>query len=111
MKIDTYLHLYIGADTNFGKLVGINQDTCFLLSENGKIDQRSISGSNTVKPLLKRINKLTPEQSIELNKRGLSIGRPKGYSFAPDAFLYLLGIRVDLFGLIDNELAIEMDSK
>ena len=110
MKIDNYLHLYIGADTNFGMLAGVMQDTCFFLSGNGEIIEHKISGEEQVKLILKRINNLTPAESTELNKKGFSIGRPKGYSFAPEAILFLLGLHVDLFGLIDNGLAIEMNS-
>ena len=38
MKIEDYLHLYLGCDTNDGKLVKINGSTCFILSQNeGKL--------------------------------------------------------------------------
>lgn len=38
MKIADYLHLYLGCDTNKGKLAGINGSTCFTLSKNGEIN-------------------------------------------------------------------------
>jgi hypothetical protein len=76
--------------------------------ENGEIIERSILQEEPVKLPLKKINNLTPEQSAELNNKGFSIGRPSGYSFTPDAILYLLSIRVDLFNLIGRGLAEEI---
>ncbi len=58
--------------------------------------------------LLRKISDLNVEESTELNKKGLSIGRPKGYSFSPEAILYLLGLRIDLFNLIAEGLATDM---
>jgi hypothetical protein len=77
-------------------------------SKDGGIIRHDIHASDfSIKPCLKRLNSLTESQSQELIHHGFSIGRPKGYSFPPDAFLYLLSLRVDLFGLIDAGMAEE----
>ena len=112
MKIDDYLHLYLGAETNFGTLTGIKENSCFLLLENGAIIEHSLSTQEEpVKLILKRINDLTVEESSELNRKGLSIGRPNGYSFTPEAILYLLSIRVDLFNLIGKGFALDVNHR
>ena len=110
MKIEQYLPLYIGCETNLGVLAGIRQHTCFLLLQNGEIIEHSIRENNDpLKLYLKKINTLTLEESTELNRKGLSIGRPGGYSFTPDALLYLLSLRVDLFHLIKKGFAVDIN--
>jgi hypothetical protein len=54
---------------------------------------------------LRRLNELTVEQSKELTQKGLTLGRPNGYTFSNEAFLYLLSLSVDLFGLIGSGYA------
>jgi hypothetical protein len=108
MKIENYLHLYLGCDTNNGKLVGINGSTCFILSQNGEINQGDLNNKNhSIKPILRKFSDLNIHESTELNKRGVSIGQRKGFSFTPDAILYLLTLRIDLFNLIAEGLAID----
>ena len=108
MKIENYLHLYLGCDTNYGKLVGIKGSVCFILSQNGEINQKDLNnGNQSIKPILKKFSDLSIIESTELNNRGISIGQRKGYSFTPDAVLYLLNLHVDLFNLIANGLAID----
>ena len=108
MKIENYLHLYLGCDTNYGKLVGINGSTCFILSQNGEINQEDLNnGNQSIKPILRKFSDLSIIESTELNNRGISIGQRKGYSFTPNAILYLLKLHVDLFNLIANGLAID----
>lgn len=111
MKIDDYLYLYIGAETNLGILSGIKEKYCFLLKENGAIIEHDLQQGEPVKLILKRINDLTVEESSELNRKGLSIGRPNGYSFTPEAILYLLSLRVDLFDLIGKGFALDVNQK
>lgn len=108
MNIEDYLHLYLGCDTNNGKLVGINGSDCILLSHNGQMIYESLHDKNQpIKPILRKFGDLSIIESTELNKRGISIGQRKGYSFTPDAILYLLSLRIDLFNLIAEGLAID----
>ena len=110
MKIEDYLHLYLGCNTNNGKLVGINGSTCFILSQNGEINQEDLNNKNqSIKPILRKFSDISLSESTELNKKGISIGQRKGYSFTPDAILYLLTLRIDLFNLITEGLAIDLN--
>lgn len=58
---------------------------------------------------MRKFSDLTIDESTELNKRGISIGQRKGYTFTPDAIVYLLNLRIDLFNLIAAELAIDVN--
>jgi hypothetical protein len=108
MKIEDYLHLYLGCDTNNGKLVGINGSVCIILKQNGEIKHENLNDTNqSLKPILRKFSDLSLDESTELNKRGISIGQRKGYSFTPEAILYLLTLRIDLFNLIATGLAID----
>jgi hypothetical protein len=112
MKIEDYLHLYLGCDTNNGKFVGINGNTCFLLSQNGEINHVELNSKNQlIKPVLRKLSDMNLHESSELNKRGISIGQRKGYAFTPDAILYLLTLRIDLFNLIAEGLAIDLNQE
>jgi len=59
---------------------------------------------------LKKLSDLTREESVELINNGFNIGRPKGYSFSPEAFLFLVKLNVDLFGLIQHGFAKDIKS-
>lgn len=110
MKIEDYLHLYLGCDTNSGKLIGIHGNTCFLLSKNGETTQAELTNkSQLVKPILRKFSDMSNSESTELNSRGISIGQRKGFSFTPDAVLYLLNLRIDIFNLIAEGLAIDLN--
>jgi hypothetical protein len=110
MKISDYLHLYLGCDTNKGKLVGINGSTCLTLSKNGEINPGDPDNKDqSIKPFLRKFSDLGIDENTELNKRGISIGQRKGYTFTPDAIVYLLNLRIDLFNLIAAELAIDIN--
>ena len=107
-SIAYYLRFYLGCQTDKGKLVGLDSNAAYTESGNGAINRHDMLAADfTLKPYLKRLNKLTESQSLELINQGFSIGRPKGYSFSPEAFLYLLSLNVDLFGLIDAGMAEE----
>ena len=54
---------------------------------------------------IRRLSDLTLEESNILIEKGMNIGRPQGYSYSPDAFIFLLGLHVDLFALIESGLA------
>lgn len=103
------LHLYLGCNTNMGKLTGINEKSYFIRRKNEEIIERSFYDQPVVKLLLRKISGLNIKESAELNRKGLNIGRPRGYSFLPDAILYLLALRIDLFNLIAEGLAIDMN--
>jgi len=103
------LGLYIGCQTSEGKLIGINQDTVYTESHEGLVKEHEISKLGlSFKLLLKKINTLSAEESTLLIKKGFSIGRPNGYSFSPEAVLYLSSLGVDLFGLIESGYAEEI---
>jgi hypothetical protein len=104
--------LYIGCQTNKGKLVGLVEDKIYTQLPGKDIEQHEINGmGSSVKLLLKRINNLSAEESDQLIRKGFSIGRPNGYSFSPEAILYLTSLGVDLFGLIESGYAEELESK
>ena len=101
-SIAYYLRFYLGCQTDKGRLIGLDSNMAYTASGDGTIYGHDIHASDfSIKPYLKRLSKLTESQSLELINQGFSIGRPKGYSFSPGAFLYLLSLNVDLFGLID----------
>lgn len=109
MRIDGYLHLYIGCNTNLGELVGVNEDSYLIRLKNNEIVTKNFNEQPSLKLFLRKISDLNVEESAELNKKGLSIGRPRGYSFSPESILYLLSLRIDLFNLIANGLAIDIN--
>lgn len=109
-KIEHYLTLYPGCHTNKGKLIGIRQHIVYTQSENGNITEHDTTNAEFfIKPILKKLRNLSGDESSELIKLGFSIGRPLGYSFSPNAFLFLLSLHVDLFGLIESGLATDID--
>ena len=102
-----YLHLYLGCETTMGKLVIVNLHSCFTETNSGElVETKFTENPFPVKLIVKKLRELTDEESRELINRGISIGRPKGYSFSPDAFLFLLSCKVDLFGLMEYGLAV-----
>ena len=104
--------LYIGCQTNKGKLVGIVENRAYTQLPGHEIIEHELNGAgSSMKLLLKKINNLTTEESDELIRKGFSIGRPNGYSFSPEAILYLTSAGVDLFGLIEAGYANEIESK
>ena len=104
------LPFYIGCETNKGQLVGIKNNSLFIRPSEEDIvedyDMESVGVSLFL--CLRKLSALTPEQSTELINKGFNIGRPKGYSFSPEAFLFLIALHVDLFGLIQSGLAEEI---
>ena len=101
------LGLFIGCQTNKGKLVGLTQNKVYIQSKT--LEDYELSGAgNSFKLLLKKLNSLSPIESKMLIEKGFSIGRPNGYSFSPEAVLYLASLGVDLFGWIESGYADEM---
>ncbi len=108
MKVNQYLHLYLGCNTNLGQLTGVNENSYSIRMKNGEITERAFADEPVIRLFLRKISDINVEESAALNRLGLNIGRPKGYSFTPEAMLYLLNLRIDLFNLIAEGLAIEI---
>lgn len=104
-----YFHFYLGTNTNLGKLVGVKFDSCITENEAGELVETMFTEDFPLKLHLRTLKQLTEEESRELIRKGLSIGRPRGYSFSPEAFIFLLSCHVDIFGLIENRLAISLN--
>lgn len=106
-RLEKYIHFYIGCDTNKGKLVGV-KPSCLLIRVEG---ERSITEydmqllGDSIFLYLQKLNDLSEAQSKELIERGISIGRPNGYTFSNEGFFYLISLHVDLFGLINSGYA------
>ena len=111
--LNKYLQFYIGCQTNKGRLIGIKNNSLFIESTNGaSIEIFEIQTVGVSLFLwLRSLSNLTDEESKELINKGFNIGRPKGYSFSTEAFLFLLTLYVDLFGLINSGYAEELKSQ
>ena len=106
--IEPFLPFYLGCRTNIGYLAGISDHQVFIKLANGKIVSHDTGPDFSIKLFLKKLRDLSEAESTTLIEKGFSVGRPKGYSFSPDAFLYLISLHVDLFNLIHSELSIDM---
>lgn len=82
------------------KLCGITDKTYFIRLNDGNTVEIFLGSKPDIQLFLRKISSLNIEESAELNRSGLNIGRPRGYSFLPNAILYLLSLRIDLFNLI-----------
>lgn len=112
-RLDKYIHFYIGCNTNKGKLVGVKYN-CLLIQDEDKQDVQEFDidelGSNLFL-YLQKLDSLSEEESKELIKKGLALGRPNGYTFSNESFFYLITLHVDLFGLINNGYARSFKTK
>ena len=77
------------------------------LIQKGNDEIIAINKSELIKPILRRLRDLNSNEREELNKKGISIGQRKGHSFTPEAIYYLLSLKIDIFNLIEEGLAIE----
>ncbi len=106
-RLDKCLHFYIGCETNKGQFIGVKNERLLIQP----IDEQDITEYDTqllgssIFLYLRRLNDLTEEQSKQLIKCGIAIGRPNGYTFSNEGFLYLLSLNVDLFSLINSGYA------
>jgi hypothetical protein len=101
-----WIQLYMGSKTNKGVLIGVVKNSLFIHNGHQEIEEYSKEElGTTVFLYLRKISDLTEQQSDELISKGFAIGRPSGYSFSNEAFLYLLSLSVDLFGIINSGLA------
>jgi len=97
----TYFTFYLGCKTNKGQLAGICQNLLFIQSEFKEMQVFKIENlGDGLFLYLKQMKDLNSEEMNRLIEKGINIGRPKGYSFSVDALLFLLDLKVDLFGLI-----------
>ena len=96
------LHLYIGCETNLGQLVGVRNNFLLIKEKDGQsISEYDLQKVGTDIFLhLQLLDDLTDEQRKEVINKGINIGRPAGYTFSNAAFLFLLSLNVDVFGLI-----------
>ncbi len=106
-RLDKYIHFYIGCGTSKGKLVGVKHEYLLVQPEGEKViaEYDTALLGNSIFLFLQRLNDLSEEQSKELIKRGIAIGRPNGYTFSNEGFFYLISLEVDLFGLINSGYA------
>lgn len=106
-RLDKCIHFYIGCQTNIGQLVGVKKEQLLIQpkDDDNTIEYATQLLGSTIFLYLQRLNDLTEEQSKELIKRGIAIGRPNGYTFSNEGFLYLLSLNVDLFGLVSSGYA------
>jgi hypothetical protein len=112
-ELTKFLQLYIGCQTNKGRLIGIKNNSLFIESPAEKIieNYEIQTVGDCLFLYLRQLSDLTGEESVELINKGMNIGRPKGYSFSPEAFLFLLNLNVDLFGLINSGYAKDFKSQ
>jgi hypothetical protein len=105
--LNNCIHLYIGCETNKGRLIGMINDSLFIQSqqEQSIAEYSKQALGKTLFLYLRKIGDISGQQSKELIEKGFSIGRPSGYSFSNEAIVYLLGLSVDLFGLINSGMA------
>ncbi|MEO8712346.1 MAG: hypothetical protein ABI405_09505 [Parafilimonas sp.] len=104
-----YLGLYIGCKTNKGVLTGICEESIFILSETTGLQTFQAESVGEILFLyLRPFGNLNAEEVKILIEKGFNIGRPKGYSFSTEAFIFLLSLYVDIFGLIEMGYAKEM---
>ncbi|MFN2457080.1 MAG: hypothetical protein ABR502_02655 [Chitinophagaceae bacterium] len=107
--LERCIHLYLGCDTDKGKFTGIKKDSLYIETEEKQLKEYNIKNlGHDLFLYLRQLKDLTDEQSKRLNKEGFSIGRPYGYTFSNNGFLYLLSLSVDLFGLIKSGFAIDI---
>ena len=102
LRLEKCIHFYIGCQTNKGQLIGVKQELLLIRSTNHPdiLDFHFDMLGKSIFLYLRQLNDLTDEQSKELIKKGIAIGRPNGYTFSNEGFLYLISLQVDLFGLI-----------
>ena len=105
--LDKCIHFYIGCRTNVGQLVGVKQKQLLIQAKDGEntTEYSTHLLGSTIFLYLQTLSDLTEEQSKELIKRGIAIGRPNGYTFSNEGFLYLLSLNVDLFSMVSSGYA------
>jgi hypothetical protein len=105
-RLDKCIHFYIGCNTNKGRLIGIKNQVLFIQNSEGHVMELDLSvlGSSLFL-FLQPLKDLSDDQSKELINKGVTIGRPNGYTFSNEGFLYLISLDIDLFGLINSGYA------
>lgn len=135
-NIKDYLHLYLGCDTDKGKLIGIELNKAVCMMNDLSIVEGNIY---SLKPILRPLSDMTEDEAWEfaggkseslyddlkiesIDKTGIQISyaidagdegwhiqRHKFdfYAVGPSQFIWMLSKHFDLFGLIDAGLAIK----
>lgn len=110
--IRDYLHLYLGCQ------VVLNDDMIWILSgvhkeyavlDGGVYGVIKVTDYGTVKPVLRTTKSVTQEEWNAAPKSSLHIG-VDGIFYSTELFKHLLSLNIDLFGLIENGLAIDVVS-
>lgn len=110
-QIKDYLHLYLGCDCvikgeeEVKKITGISYDDTqriwWAYFEN---EENCYAMIDDVAPILRHIGDITNEEKENIEG---SDWTPNGsWEYTPETFKYLLSIGVDLFGLIDEGVAV-----
>ena len=96
-----YLSFYIGCKTNKGISAGTCENSLFIQTETKDLETFEVEsvGKNLFLSL-RQLSDLNPEEVKMLIEKGINIGRPGGYSFSPEGFIFLLSLHIDFFGLI-----------
>lgn len=109
--LSTCVQFYTGCRTNKGQLVGFKENSLVIKTDTEIIENCQIKAVGISLFLyLRSLNDLTNEERLKLIKKGINIGRPKGYTFSPESFLFLLSLHVDVFGLIHLGYAKELNA-
>jgi hypothetical protein len=105
-RLQRSLQFYIGCDTNKGKLIGVNKEMLLIQADSEIIEYNIEVLGKSLFLLLQQLSDLSEDESKELIQRGIAIGRPNGYTFSSEGFLYLTSLNVDLFGLVRSGYAV-----
>src|SRR5438128_7897821 len=110
-NIKDYLHFYLGCDVKIEK-------SNYYLVHNRSVNAGMVitmtpaylgdflyTKNAEVKPILRTTQSVTQDEWNNAPKGSLHIGTD-GIFYSPELFLYILNLQVDLFGLIEADLAI-----
>lgn len=111
-NIKDYLHLYLGCDTDKGKLIGIELNKAICMMNDLSIVEGNIYN---LKPILRPLSDMTEEEEKEMFATQDDVkleGFPQILLKADsgETFRYMLSKGFDLFDLIDAGLAIKKSS-
>ena len=107
--IGDYLHFYLGCkvvlnDEMIWLLSGVHK--AYLVLDGGVYGLIKVTDYDMVKPVLRTTQSVTQEEWDAAPKSSLHIGVDSIF-YSPELFNHLLSLRIDLFGLIENGLAID----
>ncbi len=108
-QLKNYLHLYLGCDTNKGKLCSVNiEGICIVMMNDGQIEAGNIED---IKPILRPLSDMTEEEreefkNVRYGHRLLDISLFIDLELSATYVKWLLSKHFDLFGLVEAGLAI-----